>query len=113
MVLEMQPSAGKVLPAFDAGEIERLVWWAQGNPFDYSYVAFSEKVKAAGCAGYLVSFLSRRSSISAAPLKLMSSTFRADRPGYFSAPGPAYSSEAAAFGTPAFGAVASYHERPQ
>ena len=41
-------------------EVERLVRWAQANPADYSYVAFCEKVKAAGCAGYLVSFLGRR-----------------------------------------------------
>jgi hypothetical protein len=32
----------------------------QANPADYSYVAFCEKAKAAGCAGYLVSFLGRR-----------------------------------------------------
>lgn len=60
VVLEMPPSAGNVVPAFDAVVIERLVRWAQANPSDYSYVAFSEKVKAAGCAGYLVSFLGRR-----------------------------------------------------
>ena len=40
--------------------LERLVRWAQANPADYSYVAFCEKVKVAGCAGYLVSFLGRR-----------------------------------------------------
>lgn len=60
VVLEMQPSARNVAPAFDAGEVARVVRWAQANPSDYSYVAFSEKVKAAGCAGYLVSFLGRR-----------------------------------------------------
>jgi len=60
VVLEMRPSDGSVASAFDAVEIERLVRWAQANPSDYSYVAFSEKVKAAGCAGYLVSFLGRR-----------------------------------------------------
>lgn len=58
--LEMAPSSGAVAPAFDAAEIERLVRWAQANPADYSYLAFSEKAKAAGCAGYLVSFLGRR-----------------------------------------------------
>lgn len=58
--LKMSPSSGAVAPAFDAAEIERLVRWAQANPADYSYLAFSEKAKAAGCAGYLVSFLGRR-----------------------------------------------------
>jgi uncharacterized protein YbcV (DUF1398 family) len=56
----MQPSAGNVAAAFDATEVARLVRWAQANPADYSYVAFCEKAKAAGCAGYLVSFPGRR-----------------------------------------------------
>jgi len=60
LTMDMQPSAGGVAEVFDAAEIERLVGWAQANPADYSYVAFSEKVKDAGCAGYLVSFLGRR-----------------------------------------------------
>ncbi|MGJ4965478.1 DUF1398 domain-containing protein [Bradyrhizobium sp. HKCCYLRH3061] len=58
--LAMQPSAGRVAPAFDAREIAHLVRWAQANPADYNYVAFCEKAKAAGCAGYLVSFAGRR-----------------------------------------------------
>lgn len=60
VTLDMQPSAGNVAAAFDATEVERLVRWAQAKPADYSYIAFSEKAKAAGCAGYLVSFLGRR-----------------------------------------------------
>jgi uncharacterized protein YbcV (DUF1398 family) len=60
VTMDMEPSAGSVTEAFDPTEIERLVRWAQANPADYSYVAFSEKVKDAGCAGYLVSFLGRR-----------------------------------------------------
>jgi uncharacterized protein YbcV (DUF1398 family) len=60
ITMDMLPSAGNVAAAFDATEVERLVRWAQANPADYSYVAFSEKAKAAGCAGYLVSFLGRR-----------------------------------------------------
>jgi uncharacterized protein YbcV (DUF1398 family) len=58
--MDMQRSAGDVAAAFDATEIERLVRWAQANPAEYSYAAFSEKAKEAGCAGYLVSFLGRR-----------------------------------------------------
>ncbi len=60
VTMDMHPSAGTVAAAFDAAEVERLVRWAQANPADYSYVTFCEKVKAAGCAGYLVSFLGRR-----------------------------------------------------
>jgi uncharacterized protein YbcV (DUF1398 family) len=60
VTMDMQPSAGSVAAAFDTTEIERLVRWAQANPADYSYVAFCEKAKDAGCAGYLVSLLGRR-----------------------------------------------------
>lgn len=60
VALDMQPTSGSATSVFDAAEIERLVRWAQMNPADYSYVAFSEKAKAAGCAGYIVSFLGRR-----------------------------------------------------
>jgi uncharacterized protein YbcV (DUF1398 family) len=58
--LAMPHSAGSVAPAFDSAGVERLVRWAQANGPDYSYVAFCDKVKSAGCAGYLVSFLGRR-----------------------------------------------------
>jgi uncharacterized protein YbcV (DUF1398 family) len=60
VTMDMQSPAGNVAAAFDATEVERLVRWAQANPADYSYVAFCEKVKAAGCAGYFVSFPGRR-----------------------------------------------------
>lgn len=60
VALDMHFSAGIVAAAFDAGDVERLVRWAQANPAEYSYVAFCEKAKAAGCAGYIVSFLGRR-----------------------------------------------------
>ena len=60
VTLELQSPAGSVAAGFDAAAVERLVRWAQANAADYSYVAFCEKVTAAGCAGYLVSFLGRR-----------------------------------------------------
>lgn len=60
VMLEMQPFPGSVSSAFNPGEVERLVRWAQANTADYSYAAFSERVKLAGCAGYLVSLLGRR-----------------------------------------------------
>lgn len=58
--LAMPRSAGAIAPAFDARQIAELVRWAQRNDADYSYAAFCEKAKAAGCAGYLVSFTGRR-----------------------------------------------------
>ncbi|MBW9113323.1 DUF1398 domain-containing protein [Rhizobium cauense] len=60
IAIGLQSSTGKVAASFDATEVERLVRWAQASPADYSYVAFCEKVKGAGCAGYLVSFPGRR-----------------------------------------------------
>jgi uncharacterized protein YbcV (DUF1398 family) len=45
---------------FDSAELVALVRWAQANGPDYSYAAFCEKARAAGCAGYLVSFPGRR-----------------------------------------------------
>lgn len=60
VALEKYPSASKVAAEFDTSEVERLVRWAQADPADYSYVAFCEKAQAAGCAGYIVSFLGRR-----------------------------------------------------
>ncbi|TBW41267.1 DUF1398 domain-containing protein [Siculibacillus lacustris] len=58
--LETHLPAGGVAATFKSDEVGRLVRWAQANPADYGYVGFSQKVKAAGCAGYLVSFLGRR-----------------------------------------------------
>jgi uncharacterized protein YbcV (DUF1398 family) len=58
--LDMPHSVGAVAGTFDSTGVETLVRWAQADGPDYSYAAFCEKVKAAGCAGYLVSFLGRR-----------------------------------------------------
>lgn len=60
VMLEMPSSAGAIAGAFGAAGVEKLVRWAQANGPDYSYKTFCERVKAAGCAGYLVSFLGRR-----------------------------------------------------
>lgn len=60
LACDMPQSGGSIAAMFDAAAVERLVRWAQANPADYSYIAFSQRVKAAGCAGYLVSFLGRR-----------------------------------------------------
>lgn len=58
--VEMVQTPGRVATDFKAAEIERLIRWAQAGAADYSYSAFGEKAKSAGCAGYLVSFLGRR-----------------------------------------------------
>lgn len=58
--LDLPHSTGAVAAAFDSLGVEALVRWAQANDPEYSYSAFCEKVKDAGCAGYLVSFLGRR-----------------------------------------------------
>jgi uncharacterized protein YbcV (DUF1398 family) len=60
VTLDMPRCAGAVAASFDSAGLERLVRWAQANPADYSYVAFSQQAKAAGCAGYLVSLPGRR-----------------------------------------------------
>lgn len=58
--LDIPHSSGSIAAPFDSAGVNRLVRWAQANGADYSYAAFCEKVKAVGCAGYLVSFLGRR-----------------------------------------------------
>ena len=60
VVFEMKPFEGRVAATFNATEIERLVRWAQANSAHYTYPAFCEQAIAAGCAGYIVSFLGRR-----------------------------------------------------
>ena len=52
--------AGPVAPAFDATIVEQAGRVAQTNAPGYTYLGFCSKVRAAGCAGYLVSFLGRR-----------------------------------------------------
>lgn len=58
--LTMPHATGPVAATFDSAGVGSLVRWAQANGPDYSYAAFCENVKAAGCAGYIVSFLGRR-----------------------------------------------------
>lgn len=57
---DMPHSAGAIAATFDSAGVEALVRWAQADGPDYNYDAFCEMAKAAGCAGYLVSFLGRR-----------------------------------------------------
>ncbi|KAA0972361.1 DUF1398 domain-containing protein [Aureimonas fodinaquatilis] len=60
VTLSKPDEAGSVAAAFDEAGIAAQVKWAQANGPDYSYRAFCENVKAAGCAGYIVSFSGRR-----------------------------------------------------
>jgi uncharacterized protein YbcV (DUF1398 family) len=58
--LSLPRSEVKVAPEFRASEVEQAVREAQRNAPGYTYVGFCAKVKAAGCAGYMVSFLGKR-----------------------------------------------------
>ncbi|MFN3721657.1 MAG: hypothetical protein ACK4VZ_01320 [Paracoccaceae bacterium] len=60
LVRDLWPSSGQVAAGFDAAAMARLVRWAQSDAADYSYTAFCQQAKAAGCAGYLVSFPGKR-----------------------------------------------------
>lgn len=58
--LPISLASGAIAVRFDALQVGQLVRWAQANPPDYSYGAFCDRVRQAGCAGYLVSFLGKR-----------------------------------------------------
>ncbi|MFT3997488.1 MAG: DUF1398 domain-containing protein [Asticcacaulis sp.] len=58
--IDLPPSDGSVAAAFDAMTVETAVHEAQSNAPGYTYKGFCDKVRAAGCAGYLVSFSGRR-----------------------------------------------------
>jgi uncharacterized protein YbcV (DUF1398 family) len=60
VTLHLPESDVKVASEFRAGEVELAVREAQQNAPGYTYAGFCAKVKAAGCAGYLVSFLGKR-----------------------------------------------------
>jgi uncharacterized protein YbcV (DUF1398 family) len=51
---------GPIAAEFRSSEVEAAVREAQTNAPGYTYVGFCERVKAAGCAGYFVSFLGKR-----------------------------------------------------
>jgi uncharacterized protein YbcV (DUF1398 family) len=51
---------GAVAANFDSKTIEAAIREAQANAPGYTYFGFCSKARAAGCAGYLVSFLGRR-----------------------------------------------------
>ena len=53
-------SEDHIAAEFRANEVERAVRAAQNKAPGYTYAGFCRQVKAAGCAGYMVSFLGRR-----------------------------------------------------
>lgn len=58
--LETPKTDGQVAATFNATVVEAAVRDAQANAPGYTYKGFCAKVKAAGCAGYMVSFLGKR-----------------------------------------------------
>lgn len=60
LTLPMPGHDGPVALTFDAQALQGLIRWAQSGAADYSYLAFSKGAKAAGCAGYILSFPGRR-----------------------------------------------------
>lgn len=58
--LELPASNDAVAAEFRASVVEQAVREAQAKAPGYTYVGFSAKVKAGGCAGYMVSFLGKR-----------------------------------------------------
>ena len=51
---------GTVAAEFNASQVERAIREAQAKAPGYTYAGFCTKAKAAGCAGYMVSFLGKR-----------------------------------------------------
>lgn len=58
--LETHRSDGPVGQGFDATSLKDAIREAQTLAPGYTYKGFCSKAKAAGCAGYIVSFLGRR-----------------------------------------------------
>jgi uncharacterized protein YbcV (DUF1398 family) len=60
VALALPGAHGAVEPAFRAEGVEAAVREAQRGGAGYTYAGFCAAVMAAGCAGYMVSFLGRR-----------------------------------------------------
>lgn len=52
--------ATPVAAVFDAARVRAAIGEAQSGAAGYTYLGFGEQVRAAGCAGYLVTFPGRR-----------------------------------------------------
>lgn len=60
LTLPLPEHAHVVSPAFHSEAIQGAIREAQAGGSDYTYAGFCAKVMAAGCAGYMVSFLGKR-----------------------------------------------------
>lgn len=58
--LALPHASGPVSARFDGETIVAAIRAAQTNAPGYSYLGFCSQVTAAGCAGYMVSFLGKR-----------------------------------------------------
>ena len=58
--LVLRAPAATVAATFNATDIERAVREAQTKAPGYTYAGFNAMVQAAGCTGYMVSFLGKR-----------------------------------------------------
>lgn len=58
--LETKPARAAVARSFDVAAVKNAIRAAQALVPGYTYEGFCEKVAAAGCAGYFVSFPGRR-----------------------------------------------------
>lgn len=58
--LTLPATDAPVAAEFHASDVEQAVREAQNKAPGYTYAGFCAKVKAAGCAGYMVSFLGKR-----------------------------------------------------
>lgn len=58
LLLHQQGEA--IAAEFDGATVKQAIREAQSGSAGYTYDGFCRKVKAAGCAGYMVSFLGRR-----------------------------------------------------
>ena len=60
LALACHESPVPVAPSFDAAALQAAIREAQTLAPGYTYRGFCDKAKAAGCAGYMVSFTGRR-----------------------------------------------------
>lgn len=60
VALPLPEKESAIAAAFDITAIRAAIGEAQRGAAGYTYEGFCNKIKAAGCAGYIVSFLGRR-----------------------------------------------------
>lgn len=58
--LAMHPNSSKISSEFNVGAVQAAIKEAQQLIKGYTYKHFCEKIMAAGCVGYIVSFIGKR-----------------------------------------------------